>query len=139
MSQTYSKKNRELKRAEMKLKLNEIRERSKQMLKRHNWRKYFEEVYTTQTFNSSSGCSSMTTNQLYQHTNQPRFNKLLSAIEIDLSSNNEEDEETSADSCINMLHPSHPSNISKIVFDASTILSSNLLVFFINSIHSRFY
>lgn len=129
---------REFKRAEMKLKLSQIRERSKQLLKRHNWKKYFEE-HELNTLNSSSGFSSMT--KTSTNTKEAdalfgtkecliknQFNKIISAIEIDLSTNDDEyyDEEDDDESVVLRA----PSEISKIVFDASTILSSKLLYYY---------
>lgn len=117
MNQTYlvSTTNQiELKRSAMKLKLTEIRERSKHLLDKHNWKKYFQddEFYQPDTTNSSSGCSSMTECLL-----KKRFSKIVSAIDMDLSSNND-----SVDSMIKS--QMMPSELSKIVFDASTLVNS---------------
>jgi len=141
MNQTYLIMTTEMKRAEMKLKLNEIRERSKLLLKKHNWKKYFhDDDYPNQSCSSSSssGCSSMVITNHKEGcvltTKETRFSKLFSAIDFDLSSNNEYDEESC--SVISTVKSSptinHNNNtitmpvydLSKIVFDASTLIAS---------------
>ena len=141
MNQTYLIMTTEMKRAEMKLRLNEIRERSKLLLKKHSWKKYFldDDYLNESCWNSSSGCSSMvmTSNKegCILTTKENNFSKLFSAIDFDFSSNNEYDEESNSVISTVKSSPTINNNnnnnqtmpvydLSKIVFDASTLIAS---------------
>jgi hypothetical protein len=125
-------------RAEMKLKLSGLRERSKHLLSKHNWQKYFEDYQANEiTLNSSSGCSSMATTNNNNNNNKDLFKlhykKVLSAIDIDLSLNINENITNSVISTVKS-----SAELSNIGFDASTLIDSQtsilLLLFFQNKI-----
>ncbi len=124
-------------RAEMKLKLSGLRERSKHLLSKHNWQKYFEDYQANEiTLNSSSGCSSMaTTNNNNKDLFKLHYKKVLSAIDIDLSLNINENITNSVISTVKS-----SAELSNIGFDASTLIDSQtsmlllLLLFFQNKI-----
>ena len=115
-------------RAEIKSKLSGLRERSKQMLSKHNWQKYFIENYQQHQhemteLNSSSGCSSMAT--MSKDLFKLNYKKVLSAIDIDFST-------SSALQSITTSTTTTPSvELSKIGFDASTLIASQTSMFYI--------
>jgi hypothetical protein len=117
-------------RAEMKLKLSGLRERSKHLLSKHNWQKYFEDYQANEiTLNSSSGCSSMATtnNNNNKDLFKLHYKKVLSAIDIDLSLNINENITNSVISTVKS-----SAELSNIGFDASTLIDSqtSMLLFF---------
>jgi hypothetical protein len=118
-------------RTEMKLKLSGLRERSKHLLSKHNWQKYFEDYQANEiTLNSSSGCSSMATTNNNKDLFKLHYKKVLSGIDIDLSLNINENMTNSVISTVKS-----SAELSNIGFDASTLIDSQtsmlLLLFFL--------
>ena len=115
-------------RTEMKLKLSGLRERSKHLLSKHNWQKYFEDYQANEiTLNSSSGCSSMATTNNNKDLFKLNYKKvLLSGIDIDLSLNINENMTNSVISTVKS-----SAELSNIGFDASTLIDSQTSMLFL--------
>ena len=115
-------------RTEMKLKLSGLRERSKHLLSKHNWQKYFEDYQANEiTLNSSSGCSSMATTNNNKDLFKLNYKKvLLSGIDIDLSLNINENLTNSVISTVKS-----SAELSNIGFDASTLIDSQTSMLFL--------